>query len=62
MNSSDCCSWRKPKEKEALDAGADFVGADEYVEKIQKGWLDFDSAIATPTSAIPRPANAATVM
>ena len=36
------------KEKEALDAGADHVGSDELVEKIQKGWLDFDKAIATP--------------
>src|SRR5438128_314887 len=34
------------KEKEALDAGADAVGADELVEKIKGGWLDFDKAIA----------------
>jgi len=36
------------KEKEALDAGADFVGADDLVTKIQGGWFDFDTAIATP--------------
>jgi large subunit ribosomal protein L1 len=36
------------KEKEALEAGADFVGSDDLVEKIQKGWLEFDKAIATP--------------
>lgn len=36
------------KEKEALDAGADFVGADDLVAKIQAGWFDFDTAIATP--------------
>ncbi|MDU0460820.1 MAG: 50S ribosomal protein L1 [Geobacteraceae bacterium] len=36
------------KEKEALEAGADFVGADDLVAKIQAGWFDFDTAIATP--------------
>ena len=36
------------KEKEAREAGADYVGGEELVEKISKGWLDFDRAIATP--------------
>lgn len=36
------------KEKEALEAGADYAGSDEYVEKIQNGWIEFDKAIATP--------------
>lgn len=37
-----------PKEAEAKAAGADFVGADDLVAKINEGWLDFDKAIATP--------------
>ena len=36
------------KAKEALDAGADFAGADDYLEKIKGGWTDFSALIATP--------------
>jgi large subunit ribosomal protein L1 len=36
------------KEKEAMDAGADFAGNDEIVEKIKGGWFGFDKAVATP--------------
>ena len=36
------------KEKEALEAGADFTGSDDLIEKIKGGWLDFDRVIATP--------------
>ena len=37
-----------PKVAEAEAAGADFVGGEEYVEKIKNGWMDFDVCIATP--------------
>ena len=37
-----------PKEKEALDAGADYVGNKEYLDKIKGGWSDVDKIIATP--------------
>lgn len=36
------------KEKEAREAGADFVGGEDIVKKISEGWLDFDKAVATP--------------
>jgi large subunit ribosomal protein L1 len=36
------------KEKEAQEAGADFVGSDELIKKISEGWFDFDKTVATP--------------
>ncbi len=36
------------KLKAAQDAGADYVGGDDMVQKIQEGWLDFDAVVATP--------------
>jgi large subunit ribosomal protein L1 len=39
---------KAPKDQEALDAGADYAGLEEYVEKIKGGWTDVDVVIATP--------------
>jgi large subunit ribosomal protein L1 len=36
------------KQKDAQEAGADFTGGDEIVEKILGGWMDFDAVVATP--------------
>ncbi|MGH7681442.1 MAG: 50S ribosomal protein L1 [Candidatus Eiseniibacteriota bacterium] len=36
------------KEREAREAGADFAGSDEFIKKLNEGWLDIDSIIATP--------------
>lgn len=43
-----CVFAKGDKEKEAKEAGADFVGAEELIEKIKGGWFDFDVAIAVP--------------
>jgi len=39
---------RGEKEKEAAEAGADFVGADEFIPKLREGWVDVDVIISTP--------------
>lgn len=39
---------KAPKDKEALDASADYAGLEEYVEKIKNGWSDIDVIVATP--------------
>jgi large subunit ribosomal protein L1 len=39
---------RGPKEKEAKEAGADFVGNDDFIEKLKNGWSDVDKIVATP--------------
>jgi large subunit ribosomal protein L1 len=39
---------RGEAQKDAQEAGADYVGADEYIDRIQQGWIDFDVVIATP--------------
>lgn len=39
---------KEDRVKEALDAGAAYAGADEYIAKVKDGWLDFDVAVATP--------------
>jgi large subunit ribosomal protein L1 len=39
---------KAPKDKEAKEAGADFVGLEEYIKKIEEGWSDVDAVVATP--------------
>ncbi len=39
---------KSPKDKEALEAGADYAGLEEYIEKIKGGWADIDVVVATP--------------
>ena len=43
-----CVIAKGEKTKEAEEAGADFVGSEDIIEKIQGGWLEFDTLIATP--------------
>ncbi len=43
-----CVIAKGPKATEAKEAGADFAGAEEIIEKIEGGWFDFDTLIATP--------------
>ena len=43
-----CVIAQGPKEQEAKDAGADFVGGKELLDQIAKGWFDFDVIVATP--------------
>jgi large subunit ribosomal protein L1 len=39
---------KAPKDKEAKEAGADYAGLEEYIQKIEKGWSDIDAVVATP--------------
>ena len=39
---------KTPKDQEALEAGADFAGLEEYIEKIKAGWAEVDVVVATP--------------
>ena len=43
-----CVIAKGPKATEAKEAGADFAGAEEIIDKISDGWFDFDTLIATP--------------